>query len=109
MFSPATVIRINAEVGETGKLLKPNELDSAFASLDYVDSPELKVAYVVRSVMQNHPFVDGNKRTGMVLLVAGLETLGHTVRRTDDEIVQFAVDSVTNRFSPQKILAWALD
>jgi len=107
MFNANDVILINRIVGEEGLVIKPNELHSAFASLDYIEELELKVAYVVRSVMQNHPFKDGNKRTGVCLLVAGLSSLGIKISKTDEEFIHFVTTSVTQHWSPEQILEWA--
>ena len=42
-------------------------IDSAFVSIDYYDSDEDKMASVIRSIIRNHYFADGNKRTALAI------------------------------------------
>ena len=46
---------------------------------------ELKAAALLESVVRNHPFVDGNKRSGWTLLVAFLWINGRRHDFTTDE------------------------
>ena len=111
MFDPTTdaVVETNRLVGEKGIVIKPNELHSAFASLDYYETDLEKFASVVRSVMQNHPFADGNKRTGVFLLIAACDVLGIQSNHSDDAWVEFAVRSVTERWSVARIAEFVLE
>jgi death on curing protein len=46
-----------------------------FENIDLYPSPIDKAAAILESIFTNHPFIDGNKRTGyvLVLLYAGLD------------------------------------
>lgn len=106
MFDAEAIIQINKVVGEQGLVVKPNELHSAFASMPYYETELEKAASVVRSVMQNHPFFDGNKRTGCVLLMSACDVLNIPLNKTDDDIVQFAVQSVIEQWTVNQIVNW---
>lgn len=106
MFERSVVIQINKDVGESGRLLKPDVLDSAFASFGYYPDKLQGAVSVVRSIMQGHPFLDGNKRTGVVLLQASWDVYGSPIHKSDDEWVEFAVNSVVERWSVDQIVSW---
>lgn len=56
----------------------------------YVDSPsmiELAAAYTAGTV-SNHPFIDGNKRTGLVITVLFLETNGYRFTASEEDATQ---------------------
>lgn len=52
---------------------------------DAYETLELKAAALLESVVRNHPFVDGNKRSGWTLLVAFLWINGRRHDFTTDE------------------------
>ena len=49
--------------------------------------PELAAAYATGIVM-NHPFLDGNKRTGFIIAALFLESNGHSFRAPEEEVVE---------------------
>lgn len=55
------------------------------------DLARLAAAYTA-GVVQNHPFVDGNKRTGFVLGVLFLELNGMTFSATEEAATQAVLD-----------------
>ena len=105
-FSAETLIALNKVMGESGQTLPEDSLHAAFASVDYYETVIEQIASIGRSIMQNHPFVDGNKRTGTFFILNALAAKGIQVEKTDDEIIDFAVKSVTERWSVEKIVAW---
>lgn len=81
MFDVKTVSdlhdRVLAKYGGTSSVRDNNLLDSAlhrpfqtFGGEDLYPSVYEKAAAVIQSILINHPFVDGNKRTGFVLGVS---------------------------------------
>ena len=79
--------RLLARHGGAEGLRDPTLLESALARpqqrFTYVESPDpLEMAAVYTSgVVRNHPFVDGNERTGFVVGILFLELNGLQVRR----------------------------
>jgi death-on-curing protein len=50
-----------------------------------------KAAVLMRSIVKNHPFVDGNKRMGFSLALVFLWFNGYVITATDDEVVEFVM------------------
>ncbi|HLL41460.1 MAG TPA: type II toxin-antitoxin system death-on-curing family toxin [Rubrobacteraceae bacterium] len=55
-------------------------------------TPFDKAAVLAESIIQRHPFVDGNKRTAMYVAAYLLETLGYELEVKQKEFEDFAVD-----------------
>lgn len=54
-----------------------------------------KAAAIGESIIMNHPFVDGNKRTGYVLMETVLRLEGFKIISVDNELYQFVIDIST--------------
>lgn len=52
--------------------------------------PSMAAAYLFH-IIRNHPFVDGNKRVGLVAALVFLRLNGHDLATTDDEIEALVV------------------
>lgn len=50
-----------------------------------------KAASLTHSIIKNHPFVDGNKRTGIYSAMTFLELNGYKFKAGQDELVEFAL------------------
>jgi death-on-curing protein len=58
-----------------------------------------KAAAYLFHVVKNHPFVDGNKRTGLALGLAFLAMNHVFIKATDDELVELVLGVAGNRRS----------
>jgi len=69
-------------------------LDSALALPRQPYYPTLsdKAAALMRSLMKNHPFVDGNKRTAVAAALVFLAVNGRLLVASQMELVEFAVE-----------------
>lgn len=56
---------INKDLTNDGIVIK-NSINSCFSSWDYYETIQLKISSVVRSIIKNHYFKDGNKRTAFI-------------------------------------------
>jgi death-on-curing protein len=70
-----------------------------------------KAAALVDSMSKNHGFLDGNKRTTLLLLHALLTRSGYALRpvsgeRMDDAIESMILDVVNRRMSFDDVVAW---
>ena len=90
------VIRLHGrEVGEGVGLRDKNLLEgaverprqSAFGD-DAYPTIESKAAALFESLVRNHPFIDGNKRIGVLASFVFLEINGFEVEATNDEVVE---------------------
>jgi len=51
-----------------------------------------KAATLFRSLIKNHPFVDGNKRTALVTVVLFFETNGYQLKVSKEKTLDFALE-----------------
>ncbi len=101
--------------GSTG--LRDNGLlDSAiqrpyatFAQQDLYPTPVHKAAAVVESIVKNHPFSDGNKRTGYILMRLLLLKAEMDINATEEEKYQFIIQIAEGKLDFDAILAWLED
>jgi len=66
----------------------------------------LKAGALVQSIVKNHPFIDGNKRTAFVSAVALLKASGWHLKLSQDEVVQFMVRVANENLSVDEIAKW---
>jgi len=69
-------------------------------------SPSDKAAAILESVLINHPFVDGNKRTAYVFMKLILFEYGLDVEATQDEKYEMVVASSMGDMRFDDIKAW---
>ncbi|HEX8931852.1 MAG TPA: type II toxin-antitoxin system death-on-curing family toxin [Patescibacteria group bacterium] len=65
-----------------------------------------KAASFMHSLILNHPFVDGNKRTGMVGGLVFLEINGFSLQVQQGELVETALVIATKKLDIEKTTAW---
>ena len=89
-------------------LLK-SALARPFQSFDQVDlhkSHVEKAAALIESIVTNHPFIDGNKRTGYVLMRLYLMENGLDIRADLDEKYDFVIAIASGKISYEQIVEW---
>ncbi len=60
------------------------------------------------SVVKNHPFLDGNKRTGFALMVAFLEVNDCGFDADPEDIVNVFIDLAAGNLSESEFVSWVL-
>ena len=70
--------------------------------------PEMAAAYAA-GIIEGHPFVDGNKRTGLALAIAFLEFNGLRFRGSEVEAVVHALGLAAGEVSEAVFAAWLQD
>lgn len=63
-----------------------------FDQVSFYPSPEEKSAALIESVIMNHPFIDGNKRIGYVLMRLTLLNSGVDILASEAEKYHFVMD-----------------
>jgi death-on-curing protein len=58
------------------------------------------------SIIQNHPFVDGNKRVGHAAMETFLVLNGHELRASIDESEQVVIEVASGKCSREHLLRW---
>jgi death-on-curing protein len=69
-------------------------------------TPFDKAAALAESIIQRHPFVDGNKRTAVYAAAYLLEKLGHVLEAEQQELEDFAVRIAQRAFEPEDMAFW---
>ena len=67
--------------------------------------PRLAALYAV-AIIRNHPYVDGNKRTGWTLAEAFLNRNGMTVKADDEEIFNMLINLAQRALSEEDFSQW---
>lgn len=103
---------IEASGGSTG-LRDLGRLEAAIATqTQNVFGEELyvsivdKAAAIIRGIIADHPFVDGNKRTAMLVGLTLLELNDVDFTAKPGEIEDFAVEIATRRIDVPQISEW---
>ena len=65
-----------------------------------------KAAAVIESIVKNHPFLDGNKRTGYVLMRLMLMQNGQDIVATEDEKYKFVIQIASGELEFKDIKMW---
>lgn len=79
---------------------------ATFDGADLYPNLFLKTAALMESLSQNHPFVDGNKRTAITTAAMFLRLNGYALQTTNEELERFTMMVVEERPSLNTIAAW---
>lgn len=78
----------------------------AFGGADLYPTIEDKACALCYSIVSNHPFVDGNKRTGHAAMETFLVLNGREIRATVDEQEQVILAVASGRLGRDGLVAW---
>lgn len=81
----------------------------AFGGEEVYPSLLSKAAAICRSVILNHPFVDGNKRTGINIMLIFLETNGIQLNYMQEELIDLGLGVAAGNLDVNAILKWLLE
>jgi death-on-curing protein len=79
---------------------------ATFAGQDLYSTLHLKAAALIDSLIRNHPFVDGNKRTGIAAAGIFLQMNGYRLTASNEELEAFALQVTEARLSLEDIAGW---
>jgi death-on-curing protein len=65
-----------------------------------------KAAAITRGIISDHPFIDGNKRTGIMSALILLELNGIKTKIEDKKLEDFAVDITVKNLLIEQIASW---
>ncbi len=66
----------------------------------------LKASVYAHSIIAYHPFLDGNKRTGIISAFTFLELNGYRIVATDDEVFTYVLMIATENSEIEQIAQW---
>lgn len=77
-----------------------------FGGEDLYPDVEAKAAAVLQSLVMNHPFVDGNKRTGAVVAELFLNLNDVELTAGDDELVEVTLAVARGEVAAEALAIW---
>ena len=77
-----------------------------FDKKDLYRSPVEQSAAIIESIVSNHPFIDGNKRVGYVLMRLFLMEQGMDIGASQKEKYEFVIAIASGNLSFEEIIAW---
>lgn len=78
---------------------------SLYGEYLYKDIFEMAAAYCYH-LIKNHPFVDGNKRTGLLAALIFLEENGYKIASSPDDLYDLALETASSQRSKEEIAAF---
>ncbi|MFT6873596.1 MAG: death-on-curing protein [Roseivirga sp.] len=117
MISEKEVLEIHAilieRFGGSNGVRDMNLLNSAlnrpyqtFDGKELYPTPIDKAAAIIESIVKNHPFIDGNKRTGYVLARLLLMNTQLDIYAEQEQKYQFVISISTGELSFDQIKEW---
>ena len=118
-FESEQVIKLHssliAKTGGMDGIRDENLLDSALKSpFQTFDGSELypyildKASQLCYSLVENHPFADGNKRIGVHLTLLFLKLNNENIEYSQAELIDFGLNIASGKMNKDDIKAWFL-
>lgn len=79
---------------------------ASFEGKDLYPTVEEKAARQVYGIIRNHPFIDGNKRTGLFIMLVFLELNGIRLKFSQYELIQLGIGIAEGKASSKYIKKW---
>lgn len=98
--------------GVRDKSLLDSALNAPFQTFDdkeIYSSLLSKAAVMCRSIISNHPFVDGNKRTGIHTMLIFLELNGVEPKFSQKELIELGLGVASGQLNYDDILNWLVE
>lgn len=87
-------------------LLAVNRPQASFEDQYLYPDLFLKAAALMDSLICNHPFVDGNKRTGFAAAALFVRLNGYRLIVTNEEAIKFVLEVARSVHSLDEVAAW---
>lgn len=101
------------ESGGSDELRDPTMLDSAlngpfqtYGGKDLYPTKEEKGARLGFALISNHPFVDGNKRIGMLVMMSFLYSNGLHIVASEEEVINVGLAVASGGMDYHALLDW---
>lgn len=77
-----------------------------FEGKELYPSKEEKGARLGYNLISNHPFVDGNKRIGMHIMIVFLESNGIHIESSNNDVVEAGLGVASGNMGYEELLKW---
>ena len=116
-LSTETIISLHSELikksGGTDGVRDFNLLDQSanspfhtFGGQYLYPSLQAMAAHLAFSLIKNHPFIDGNKRIGILAMMVFLDINNHPIICTDDDLIKLGWGLADSSISEVDLLEW---
>ncbi len=97
MFTVEDVIEINKEF-DKGNLVNRSSLEFALSSASKTKDWITQLAYIIRSIVIDHTFEEGNKRTAVAVMIAYIKAhkKGYDVYKLDQIVIRVIKKNITD-------------
>jgi death on curing protein len=79
---------------------------ASFEGKDLYPTIEEKAARQAYGIIRNHPFLDGNKRTGLFVMLVFLELNGIKLHFSQSELVELGITIAEGKTDSKQITKW---
>lgn len=79
-----------------------------FSGEELYPTIQRKAAMLCYTLINNHPFIDGNKRIGILILIAFLELNGIYLNCTNDEVITLGLGIASGKITSHQISNWII-
>lgn len=79
---------------------------ATFGDIELYPNLFIKSAVLIHSLLKNHPFIDGNKRTAVTSCALFFKRNGYQLVASKKEFVDFALNIENNSLSKEIIAQW---
>ncbi len=105
----AVIERAGGELGirDNGILISSVEsIKATFDAEDLYPTLIIKAAQLAFSLINNHAFVDGNKRVGILAMLTMLEINNVVITASKEEIVELGLKTADGTYTSQDVVGW---
>ncbi len=81
---------------------------ASFEGKDFYPTIEEKAARQAYGIIRNHPFLDGNKRTGLFVMLVFLELNGIKLHFSQPELIELGITIAEGKTGPELITKWII-
>lgn len=110
MLTKKDIIRINQEIGEEGQFNNESSLEYALSMIKHKKSWLYELSFVVRSLLVDHVFKDGNKRTALIIMITYIEdeNLEHDKEKLSKTILDISRKNINDINKIQRLIKSAI-
>lgn len=79
-----------------------------FAGEELYPTIQKKAACLCYGLVNNHAFIDGNKRIGILAMMTFMELNNLEVKCSDEELISSGLDIASSKSDQEQILSWII-
>ena len=79
---------------------------AGFEDTEFYPSIEAKAARLAFGLVNDHPFMDGNKRIGVMAMLVLLDIIGVQLHVTDADLIWLGLSLAKGELDASEVLAW---